>query len=96
MDASPEIVWKNLEDLPEFTDKPCFMEREIARDDVKQGENIGDCYMISSLCALSEEPLRILRLFPSLELNKNGIYMARFIFKGILHEVVVDDRFPCV
>jgi hypothetical protein len=52
--------------------------------------------MLSSLCALSEEPLRVLRLFPSLELNKNGIYMARFIFKGVLHELVVDDRFPCV
>ncbi len=27
-------------------------------------------------------------------MNKNGIYMARILHKGILQEVVVDDYFP--
>lgn len=52
--------------------------------------------MLSPLAVLAENDSRVLRVFPSLELNKNGIYMARLIFKGVLQEVVVDDRFPCV
>ena len=30
------------------------------------------------------------------DMNENGIYMVRVLFKGVLQEVVVDDYFPCM
>jgi calpain-15 len=43
---------------------------------------------------LAEKDYRIKSIFPNLEINKNGIYMARVLHRGVLMEVVVDDYFP--
>lgn len=55
---------------------------------------IGDCYFLSAIAGLAEKDHRIKSVFPNLEINKNGIYMARILHKGVLREVVVDDYFP--
>jgi hypothetical protein len=47
------------------------------------------------VAGLAEKPYRIKKIFPNTTLNKNGIYMARILHKGVFQEVVVDDYFPC-
>lgn len=55
---------------------------------------MGDCYFLSAVAALVLKTERVPRLFPNCELNDNGVYMAQLMFKGILQEVMVDERFP--
>jgi hypothetical protein len=66
---------------------------KIEPGDILQG-SIGDCYFLSAIAALAEFDFRIKNLFPHLELNGNGIYMARILYNGVLREVVVDDFVP--
>jgi len=47
--------------------------------------NLGDCYFLSAIAALAENDFRIKNIFPSLELNPYGIYMARIMFRGVIH-----------
>jgi calpain-15 len=65
----------------------------IEPQDILQGR-IGDCYFLSAIAGLAEKDQRIKAIFPSLTINKNGIYMARILCKGVFQEVVVDDYFP--
>jgi hypothetical protein len=47
------------------------------------------------VAGLAEKPYRIKKIFPNCDINKNAIYMARLLHKGIYQEVVVDDYIPC-
>ena len=47
------------------------------------------------MAGLAEKPYRIRKIFKDCKINKNGIYMARVVHKGVYQEVVVDDYFPC-
>jgi hypothetical protein len=58
-----------------------------------QGE-LGNCYFLSAIAALAEHDFRIKNIFPKLEINKNGLYMARILHHGVYQEVVVDDFIP--
>lgn len=49
---------------------------------------------MSAIAALAENDFRIKNIFPKLEINKNGLYMARILHLGVLQEVVVDDYVP--
>lgn len=49
---------------------------------------------MSAVAALAENDFRIKNIFPNLEMNKNGFYMARILHLGVLQEVVVDDYIP--
>lgn len=49
---------------------------------------------MSAIAGLAEKDSRIKSIFPNLTINKNGIYMARVLHKGVFREVVVDDYFP--
>lgn len=69
------------------------MSGKIEPGDILQG-SIGDCYFLSAISAIAENDFRIKNIFPSLEINKYGIYMARVLNKGVLTEVVVDDYVP--
>lgn len=70
------------------------MDQNFAPADILQGK-LGNCYFLSAVAGLAEKPYRIKKIFPSYEINKNGIYMARILHKGIFQEVVVDDYVPC-
>lgn len=72
-----------------------FMQHPFSVYEVKQGALIGDCYFLSAVAALTRKPWRIEKLFPTTQSN-NGIYMARIMVKGVLQEVIVDDRFPVI
>lgn len=69
------------------------MSDRIEPNDILQG-SIGDCYFLSAISAIAENDFRIKNLFPNLEINKYGIYMARVLHRGVLTEVVVDDYVP--
>lgn len=69
------------------------MSGQIEPGDILQG-SIGDCYFLSAISAIAENDFRIKNIFPSLEINKYGIYMARVLNRGVLTEVVVDDYVP--
>lgn len=70
-----------------------FIGDQIEPSDILQGR-IGDCYFLSAIAGLAEKDYRIKTIFPNLEINKNGIYMARVLHRGVLMEVMVDDYFP--
>ena len=60
---------------------PVFIKDRIEPSDILQGQ-LGDCYFLSALSALAEQGFRIKNLFPSLEISKCGVYMARILFGG--------------
>ena len=65
----------------------------MSPQDILQGE-LGNCYFLSAIAALAQNNYRLKNIFQSLQMNKNGIYMARVLFNGVLQEVVVDDYVP--
>lgn len=67
---------------------------DIAPNDILQG-NLGDCYFLSSISAISENPHRIERLFLTKNYNKEGMYSIGLCIDGIFTEVIVDDLIPC-
>lgn len=79
-------VLKEPKEIKEFPD--------ILTEDVKQGE-LGDCYFLSVLAALAEDPRRIRDLFPNVEVSKNGCYIIKCYIHGEPREIVIDDHFPC-
>ena len=56
---------------------------------------MGDCYFLSVLACLAQQPDRIHRLFVTKEENRNGYYAMRICKNGIWQDVVVDDMIPC-
>lgn len=62
--------------------------------DIKQ-RALGDCYFLSTLAALTEYPLRVLRLFAHPDSTPHGCYLVKVCDMGEWKEIVVDDLFPC-
>jgi len=62
-------------------------------DDVVQGE-LGDCYYISAITAISETPSRVTKLFLINKENKYGCYAVALYICGSLRTIIVDDFFP--
>ena len=87
------MTWKRVADIPGLKDQNgdlhIFFE-EIEPNDIQQGQ-LGDCYFLSSLAALAEQPDRIKRMFLSLEVNDAGVYGAFMAKNGQKMVVVVDD-----
>ena len=86
-----KVVWQRIDKIIK---QPRFVGGgSIDSQDILQGR-IGDCYFLSAISGLAEKDYRIKAIFPNLDMNKNGIYMARILHKGVFQEVVVDDYFP--
>lgn len=57
--------------------------------------NIGDCYFLSAVAAISEEEYRIKNVFEGQPMyNENGIYKVLLRIQGEIKEIVVDDWLP--
>jgi calpain-15 len=72
------VTWKRLPDIASLRDSNGDMNiffEEIEPNDIQQGE-LGDCYFLSSLAAIAEEPERIRSMFLNLEANEAGVYGA--------------------
>ena len=74
------LTWKRIKDiLPDAI----FANGTIAPSDILQG-SLGDCYLLSALASLAEQDYRVKSLFPKLDINPNGFYMARILHNGVL------------
>ena len=65
----------------------------IKAETIKQGQ-INNCYFITALSALAEQPGLLANVFITKERNKAGIYALRFYINGQSRIVVVDDYLP--
>ncbi len=71
-----------------------FVEGKIEPGDIQQG-NIGDCYFLSAISSLAENPNNIYSIFEGQdELNKQGIYKLMVNYCGEPTELVIDDFIP--
>lgn len=66
----------------------------IHPSDIQQGE-LEDCYFLSVLSVLAEQPDVVRSLFVSCEPNEECVYALRFCVKGIWRTTIVDDYIPC-
>lgn len=66
----------------------------ITPADIRQGA-LGNCYFLSALSCLCEEPSRIENLFLTKKANTAGVYGVRMCINGDWKVVVVDDYLPC-
>jgi len=88
--GTPKVNWKRLD---EVVKNPVFIDQSISPGDIMQGA-IGNCYFLSAIAGLAERPNRVTNIFGELEINKNGIYMARVLHGGVFKEILVDDYIP--
>ena len=86
-----DIEWKSIVDI--FDDNFLIFENKIEMDDIKQG-NLGNCYLLSAISALTEFPNFIYQIFRSKEKNKYGYYEVVLYIDGEWQIVFVDDYFP--
>lgn len=66
----------------------------IDSSDIQQGE-LGDCWLMCSLCALASKPLYITKLFLNPEYNEQNLYRIRMCKDGEWQNVTIDDYVPC-
>lgn len=83
--ARPTEVYQSLYDF--------HLMETINAHDIEQGA-LGDCYFLSALSALAEDPKRIRELFLTKETNYAGCYAVQLYVNGEKQTVVVDDQFP--
>ena len=93
-------TWKRLSDEYNIKDLNIIKDTSSSSsnclcDDVIQGE-LGDCYFLSALSALAENPERIKRLFPSLKVSDKGVYETQVYLHGDPTNIVLDDYVPFI
>ncbi|XP_075464910.1 calpain-1 catalytic subunit-like isoform X2 [Ascaphus truei] len=93
--SDPEVDWKRPH---EFCTDPKFIERGASTTDICQGE-LGDCWLLSSISALTLSPSLFSRVVPegqsfSAIEGYSGIFHFRLWHFGSWVDVVVDDTLP--
>ena len=84
------IVWKRSTEIYKKWD---LIENKIEIRDIIQG-NIGDCYFLSALTALTRYQYLIVEKFRTLKFNEEGYYELVLFIDGEWQIVFVDDYFP--
>ena len=84
------IQWRRV---AEIFKKPAIFTDGVTPNDIKQGM-LGDCYFLSALSSMAENPENIMERFQTRTINKAGIYMMTFYINGVLTPVIVDDFMP--
>ena len=93
-----QYVWKRLSELYNTKDLNIIKETKSENGlcgDVIQGE-LGDCYFLSAISALAENPERIRNLFPTQKISDKGIYETLVYLHGEPTNIVLDDYVPCI
>lgn len=87
-----EIIFKRPET---FMKGPiAVFKGEIEESDIMQGK-LGDCWLMSSLCALTERHELIQKIFCTKDYSNNGIYRLQLCKNGEWQYVTIDDYIPC-
>ena len=87
------IIWLRVKDIFINTNYNIFVD-DICIDDVKQG-NLGNCYFMSSLAAMTSFPQLIIQIFKTNKIPKNNCYEIGMNIEGEWKIVLLDDYFPC-
>ena len=85
------LEWRRPKDV--YQDGEFSLFKEPGPNDIRQGL-AGDCYYLSCLSSLAENPQRIKDIFLFDQLNDAGCYACTFYVNGEKRTVVVDDYFP--
>ena len=86
------IQWKRPSEI--FNkEKFDIFQGEIEPDDIIQGA-LPNCYFLSALSSLAENPSRVRQLFITQQVNSAGIYVIRFFINGEFQDIVIDDQIP--
>ena len=88
--SSTRLIWKRCTDILPVWE---VFEGKIEFNDVNQG-NLGDCYFLSAITALTEFPYLISEKFRTQKFNQEGYYEMIFFIDGEWQIVFVDDYFP--
>jgi calpain-15 len=84
------IEWKTAQEIyPTVT----VFDANLSPRDIHQGY-LGDCYFLSAVAALAENPDRVKKLFVSHNRSKFGVYGVRIAVMGIWKTIVLDDYIP--
>jgi len=87
-----KVKWLRAEEF--FPEKPTLFGKDGPTPfDIGQGK-IGDCYFLSSMSALAEDPENIKRLFVQKEATDDGIYCVHLMKNGKWHRIWLSDVFP--
>ena len=85
------FIWKRPSEVYGAGNFSLF--NDIKPNDIKQG-NCGDCYFLSCLSSIAENPSRIKDIFLTEKVNEVGCYAVTMWVDGQKREIVVDDLFP--
>jgi calpain-15 len=86
------LAWKRISEIwPDATEFQLF--GEIKPCEIDQGK-LGDCYFISAVSVLAENPHLIKRLFHTPDYNPHGIYSLWLCDSGEWRNVIIDDYIP--
>ena len=94
-----EPKWMRISDMPEFN--KLYDEKKFSFDSILQG-SIGDCYLISELCEISQYPKLLVnndKLENSINLinkydSEVGYYEFKLFIDGEYQIVILDDYIP--
>ena len=87
--------WKRLSDLYNISELNVYIENKNLVEDVVIGE-LGDCYFLSALAILSQNPENIKKLLPINKISSTGTYLLNIYIHGIETSIVIDDYFPII
>lgn len=87
-----DIVWKRPSEFLRGEIK--MFEGGIDKTDIVQGE-LGDCWLMTSLCSLANHPQFITRIFENQEYNQQNFYRLKICKDGEWQNVTIDDLIPC-
>ena len=84
--------WAKLSEIKDISKLNVLRDSKNIKDDVVQGE-LGDCYFLSSLASLAENPQNIKNIISNSKVN-DGVFEANIYIHGEPVKIKVDDSFP--
>ena len=85
--------WAKISDIKDTKKLNLLQNPKDIKNDVVQGE-LGDCYFLSALQALSENPSNIVNLVNTSNKPNDNIYETMIIIHGEPVRVIIDNFFP--
>ena len=89
-----KIIWKRLSEIfgEDFAIYPSKENMHLT--EIKQGD-LGNCYLLSSLISLLQNPNLLLNIIDmELSSKEKGYYVINFFIDGEFQKVIIDDYFP--
>ena len=68
---------------------------EVFTADAIQQGMLGDCWFLSAMGIIADDPAFMKPLFVMREITASGAYVVRFHKGGKIRKVIVDDKMPC-